>query len=300
MLRSITRCVLFVAAIAGSCALVAGPKPVVLDSDYQHDRFNTQPKNIVREFRAYTTNIAGEDGVVWGIPAWVAYEVKRFDGDCVPTKKRPSWFSDNELVEQGIAPRDNSYRYTRNWRQSHPDWYVRGHLAMKFLAERLGHDAAWNTHTMLNAVPQRSKFNSGIWQELEMLTGAWAQRYGAVWVITGPIVIDGDPSGRIGEEGEFLVAIPDALFKIVVKDSDDPGRPDVLAFVYPQYESRYYGQAPYPHQRYLTSVDAIEAVTGLDFLTDLPSDVEAEIEAGHPIWLWEVEDEEFLGACRRG
>ena len=52
-------------------------------------------------------------------------------------------------------------------------------MAMKLLVERLGQDAAFNTHTVLNAIPQRPKFNQGIWQNLEFLTGAWAQTYGS-------------------------------------------------------------------------------------------------------------------------
>ena len=51
---------------------------------------------------------------------------------------------------------------------------------MKLLVERLGRDAAYNTHTVLNAIPQRPKFNQGIWRNLEFLTGAWAQAYGQI------------------------------------------------------------------------------------------------------------------------
>lgn len=173
-------------------------------------------------------------------------------------------------------------------------------MAMKFIAERLGHDAAYNTHTMLNAVPQRDTFNSGIWQEMEYLTGAWAQEYGAVWVITGPVVIDNQPSGWIGQGDEFRVAIPYALFKIVIKDSEThPEKPDVLAFLYPQIGPTYHGKAPYPHQNYLVSVDYIEELTGLDFLTTLPDAIENELESETKEWLWAVSDNYFLRACPR-
>ncbi len=57
-------------------------KPVVLNPDYKHDRFNTQPKDIARFFRAYTVSFDGaddnnNDGTAdkWGIPEWVAYEL---------------------------------------------------------------------------------------------------------------------------------------------------------------------------------------------------------------------------------
>jgi len=93
------------------------------------------------------------------------------------------------------------------------------------------------------------------------------------------------------------VAIPEALFKIVVKESDDPHKPDVLAFIYPQIGPGYTSE-PYRHERYLTSVDVIEELTGLDFLTELPDSDENEIERLIADKLWEVAEDDFIEACR--
>ncbi len=49
--------------------------------------------------------------------------------------------------------------------------------------------------------PPAEKFNKGIWLEMGYLTTAWAQEYGSVWVITGPVVLEGQPSGWIGQGG---------------------------------------------------------------------------------------------------
>jgi len=120
-------------------------KPIVLDPTYQHDRFDTQPKDIMREFRAFTVSYDSKDndddfgdGEAFGIPEWVAYEIRKYDGDCIPTGDRPSWFAEDELEDSGIAPKDASYVYSRQWRTKHPDWYFRGHLCMKLIAERMG------------------------------------------------------------------------------------------------------------------------------------------------------------------
>jgi len=98
---------------------------------------------------------------------------------------------------------------------------------------------------------------------------------------------DKTPSAWVGEptKREMLVAVPDSLFKIVIRDSDDPSRPDVLAFVYPQYDVGYAG-SPYNHARYLRSVDHVEAVTGLDLLTALPDQDEAIVEGARALALW--------------
>ena len=90
---------------------------------------------------------------------------------------------------------------------------------------------------------------------------------------------------------------PDALFKIVIKDSEEPDTPDVLAFIYPQVGPGYTAKE-YFHENYLTSVDEIEALTGLEFLTDLPEEIEDSIEESVAESLWEVEEEDFIEACQ--
>ena len=286
-----------------------GQRPIVLDPSYDHTRLEIEPAESIREFRAFTVSFDSIDddngdgtADVLGIPQWVSQEVKRFEGECVESGDRPRrWFSDLELIAEGTAPVDASYGYANPFRTFQQDWYVRGHLAMRFLAARMGTDAAWNTHTLLNAVPQRDGFNGGIWLDLEDLTGAWAQRFGAVWVMTGPIVVDQFPSGYIGEpeRNELPVAIPDALYKIVVRDADEGAEQpyEVLAFIYPQVGAGYTLRGEFDHTRFLTSVDEIEALTELDFFANLPGDVEESIEARVATDLWEVSCDDFVQGC---
>lgn len=47
------------------------------------------------------------------------------------------------------------------------------------------------------------------------------------------------------------------------------------------------GGQTYDHTPYLTSVDVIEALTGLDFLPNVSDDVEAEIESVVQVRLWD-------------
>ena len=112
------------------------------------------------------------------IPEWVAQHIKRTDETCLDTGSRPSkWLTDKDLFHSGVAPDDDSYKNSE---------FDRGHMAAKLLAARISEAAEWNTHTVLNAVPQRPRFNQQIWRELENLTGAWAQIYGEIWVIQVP------------------------------------------------------------------------------------------------------------------
>lgn len=278
-------------------------KPNVLDPAYSHDYWETRSQGITKQFRAYTSNFDDDDddnadgtSDIWGVPQWVAYEIKETHESCIKTYNRPStWITDSTLI--AIMPDDDSYAYPAKFTKKRKDWFSRGHLAMKMHAERLGQEAGWNTHTFYNAVPQRQLFNAGIWQDLENLTAAWAQRYGAVWVITGPIFADKAPNAFIGEEGEMPVAIPDAFFKIVIKEGEESNIPDVLAFIYPQVGPGYYRGKPYDHTRYLTTVDEIEKLTGIDFLTRLSASQQRKIESEEAFSLWFVEKLDFINAC---
>lgn len=297
----------FAFVLAATAASAQSFRPNVLDPSYDHDRWGTSSTGIVKDFRAYRSSFDDRDdddgfggSDVLGVPEWVAYEIKRFDGECIVTHARPGeWITDEGLHADGIMSDDSSYRTTAAFRNSHRAWFARGHLAMKFLAERMGDDAQWNTHTFYNAVPQRQSFNAGIWLDLENLTGAWAQRFGSIWVITGPIFVDRHAYAYLGDAGEFPVAIPEALFKIVIREGETPNRPDVLAFIYPQVGPGY-SVRPFNHTRFLTTVDEIEDLTGIDFLTGLPDSVERAVERTQAPGLWPADAAEFIPSCGGG
>jgi endonuclease G len=152
-------------------------------------------------------------------------------------------------------------------------------------ALRLGEDPYWNTHTVLNACPQKSKLSRGIWLDLGEKEADWADDFGSLWVITGPVIYHNKPLKWLGEEGEVPVAIPHAFFRIVVRQRN--GLPHVLAFIYPQEGIAYKRRSAYDHTPYLTSVDIIEALTGLDFFPDVPDHIETEIEQVIQTRLWD-------------
>lgn len=306
MARKIIILAVLVAAAAAIWLYTQNPTPdLPLDSAYSHDRFNTLPKDVMREFAAFTVSFDSADdddgdgrGDARGVAEWVAYEIKRYHGFCVPTGERPKWFSDEELVKKALAPKDDSYSSSGAARGKNA--FDRGHLAPKFLAARIGPDAERNTHTLLNAVPQRHEFNAGIWLDLERLTGAWAQKYGRVWVVAGPIFDGKKPSSYLGEKpkGEFQVAIPDALYKIVVKESGSGQKPEALAFVYRQ-EGAGYARGPFDHQAHLVTIDEVERATGLDFLSAVEDAAEEALESSQAASLWPVSESDFVKECRQ-
>jgi endonuclease G len=93
-------------------------------------------------------------------------------------------------------------------------------------------------------------------------------------VITGPIYTE--PTSRLASG----VAIPVAFFKIVV-DVVEPGGLRAFAVILEQGVNLAAKMAGF-----LVTIDAIEAATGLDFLSLLDDSIESVLEADLPKRLW--------------
>jgi len=253
----------------------------VLDPSYEHTKWGIEPNDHVFHFAAFTTSFDGiddndDDGDpdAWGIPEWVAYEIKRLETDH-RLSSRPKWFTDDNLHALGIAPNDDTYHVsgTRDLSVVKSSYrFVRGHMCPKDVAERISEDAAYNTHTILNAVPQLQWQNNGIWKKLEKQCTDWADQYGRIWVICGPIFFDRQPAVWLGQDSEQKAAVPDALFKIVIREGSNGLR--ALAFTIPntlpKEEDDFWD--------YLTTIDEIELDTGLNFLNSLSFSEQDRIE----------------------
>ena len=153
------------------------------------------------------------------------------------------------------------------------------------------------------------------WRALEDLTGAWAQAYGKVWVMQGPVFGKKAAPFFIGDAGERTVAVPDALYKIVVREktpeekdqsrSAEKDDPEVLVFLYPQLGPGYYGpKKEYQHERFLTALGEIETLTGMTFFPTLDKAIQRRLRRTRAEHLWPVtlppdqpELERFVTGC---
>ncbi len=107
-----------------------------------------------------------------------------------------------------------------------------------------------------------------------LVARSYAQEFGEVWVIVGPVF--GEQSGSLSAG----VRIPVACYKIIVRE--ERGRPEVLAFLIPQ-DVDASGRA----EEFMATVREIEAMTGLDFLSELPDEIEDRIESERSSALWQ-------------
>jgi len=252
-------------------------------------------------FQAYVSNFntqsrSGKPKFL-GVPHWVSHQVKKAPHAPESGERPNSWFTVPELAEQGIAPIDDSYSFSSQFRKTHKNWYDRGHLAQKYLAERLGNKAALYTHNVVNAVRQLHQFNAGPWLTLECITGAWANKFGEVWVVAGPVMAKNKPVKWLRSDinkKAVPVAIPPSEFKIVARKDGDQW--DVLAFVYPQ-SHKTYAKGPYDPEIFFKSVADIEQLTGETFLSGLPN--AAQLKQKTADKLWPVSKSDFDTGCNK-
>lgn len=256
-------------------SLSAGYKAIEIDSSYEHLAWGIEPHDKLYHFAAFVCSFDTEDdnngdGSLdrWGIPEWVAYEVKKKGSLEVEHYSRPKWMTVDSLHELNLIPEDASYHVkgTRDLKEVKDSYrFVRGHLCPKETADRISMAAGWNTHTFLNALPQLQWQNNGPWKKLEADILKWADTYERVWVITGPVFFSQNPSLWLGQEGEVKVAVPDAIFKIVIRASEGATGVECLSFIIPNILPK---SKSYPE--YLCSLGYLSERTGLTFLSKLP------------------------------
>jgi DNA/RNA endonuclease G (NUC1) len=195
-------------------------------------------------------------------PVWVAYRVSATTNSVPPP--RPRDFKPDPATRNAPLGKD----YAKSG-------YDRGHMAPNLaIATRYGKSAQLQTFLTSNICPQRPGLNQGPWCNLEFrISELWPARFGEVWILTGAI---SDPNGKRLPSG---VDIPTAFYQVVL--ARDNGRLRAFATLMPQnVRRRAYARAS------LVSIDEVEALAGLDLLSDLPDDVESALEAATPTRLW--------------
>ncbi len=169
-------------------------------------------------------------------------------------EERSNKFKIDKLVATGSA---KSSDYTKSG-------YDRGHLCP---AADMGFNpvAMEESFMMSNISPQTPDFNRGIWKTLETSVRNWAKQERQIIVVTGPIFKDN--KGSIGQDE---VAVPGYFFKIIFDDTDSP---KMLAFIFPNAKSDR------PLTDFAVPTDKAEKLTGYDFFSQLPDELETRLES---------------------
>ena len=186
-------------------------------------------------------------------PQWVAWELTK--EETRGNEERTNEFQpDPDVMGAKVVTYDYSH-----------SGYDRGHMApagdMKWSKK-----AMQESFYMSNICPQNHNLNTEDWNDLEMKSREWARRYGKVHIVCGPIY-----KGIRNEYiGDHRVKVPDAFFKVIL--INNAKKQCALGF----YFENEAGERPLTD--YLTSVDELEKLTGLDFFAALPDEEENRLE----------------------
>ncbi len=182
---------------------------------------------------------------------WVYYELssQMLNGNI----KRSNRFHSDPLVTTKSA---TSSDYTKSG-------FDRGHLCP---AADMSFDsiAMYESFYMSNISPQNPAFNRGIWKSLEGKVREWANTKEKLDIVTGPIFSKTDL--RIGQNN---VRVPAYFYKILFAEEQN----QMIAFILPNAASSN------SLDRFVSTVDSIEQITGIDFFIQLPDSKENQLES---------------------
>lgn len=196
----------------------------------------------ILERKAYTVSYNAE----MRIPNWVAWELT---GDHTYGKaKRPNRaFHEDYDVK---APRATYGDYRDGG-------WSKGHMCPAG-DNKWDPDAMYETFLLTNICPQDYTLNSGYWNGIEMKCRQWAERYGSIFIVCGPI-LEGDHHETIGSNH---IVVPEAFFKVVVCLE---GEPKGIGFICPNTDENL------NNEKCVKSISEVESITGIKFFPHLDS-----------------------------
>lgn len=249
------------------CSSCSGP-PVVKKSDLElaetgkHCAQITLVSSIggyaIRHYLGYVLSYNS----CWYIPNWVAYELTAEE---VVSGSPPF---------RGVFVADTTVSFVQSdgydFRGS---GWSRGHMApaadFKWSRKAYG-----DTFYYTNCCPQDQSMNNGSWNVLENHVRRLAKKYGAVYVVTGPVV----GTNRFGKIGAHQVVVPDGFFKALLVNRNNSFY--AIGFYMENVPEKQ------PIKECYLTIDELEKLTGFDFFPFLEDNVENSIEAEVNTSIW--------------
>lgn len=196
------------------------------------------------------------------IPNWVAWHLTASHVGGHYNRNNEVFHEDPEV--------SNPRAYDSDYRGS---GYDRGHMCPSG-DNKWNKEAQEQSFLFTNICPQRHNLNTGAWNDVELQCRAWAKRYGDLYIVCGPVLYD-QQHKTIGRN---RVVVPEAFFKVVLRKQDNYYK--AIGFV---YENK---GASRDMSRYVRSIDDVEQLTGLDFFSALPDNIEEKIEKSANLRDW--------------
>ncbi len=212
-----------------------------------------------------------------------SYEQAEWSAECIES----SMLEKNAARSNDFRPDEKISTGSATLADYKSSGYDRGHLVpaadMSF-----DQDAMSETFYMSNMSPQAPQFNRGIWVNLETQVRAWAQKFGKIYVVSGPVL--NKSAEEFSSIGKNQVSVPEFYYKVILapvyKDDDDKKTPEnsdsvmAIGFIIPNQkcEKEFWD--------YAVSVDEVESITNIDFFSRLEDSLEIQVESAFQLENW--------------
>ncbi len=195
------------------------------------------------------------------LPNWVAWHLTATKTDGTAERKGIKFEEDTDVP----SPRADTHDYVRSG-------YDRGHMCPAG-DNKWSQEAMEQSFLMTNICPQDPGLNRGDWNEMEKQCRVWAERYGDIYIVAGPILYNQTHTTI----GKHHVVVPEAFFKVVLCLQ---GTPKAIGFIYKNRDGDR------PKGDYVNSIKDIERITGIHFFPNLPAKTRQAIEAHQDLSQW--------------
>lgn len=212
--------------------------------------------SIILRRKAYTTSYNSETHN----PNWVAWHLtaEHVDGE-IP---RLRYFIEDEQVP---TPRATNEDYKGSG-------WSRGHMCPAG-DNKWDKEAMRESNLLTNICPQHSSLNSGLWNVIERDCRKWAKRYEDLYIVCGPVYLNREHETI----GLNKVVVPEAFYKVILRLTPEPA---AIGFVVRNNEGKK------KKDQFVNTVDDVERITGIDFFSALPDDIENKVESQADINDW--------------
>ena len=208
--------------------------------------------------KAYTTSYNKD----YKIPNWVAWHLTAEHASGDVSRPGNAWHEDTQVPE----PRATLSDYKGSG-------WSRGHMCPAG-DNKWDADAMYESFLFTNCCPQDANLNSGDWNQIEMSCRRWAEKFGDVYIVCGPILFNQEHETI----GPNKVVVPEAFFKVVLCLK---GKPKGIGFIRRNTDSSR------RKDLYINSIKEVERITGMTFFPNLPSDISETVKSETSIEDWQ-------------
>lgn len=213
------------------------------------------PEQIIRR-KAYITSYNKETK----LPNWVAWHLTSDHADGV-YKRISKYFEDYDVPTPRAT--DEDYRGS-GWTHGHMCPAGDNKWDIKAMEE---------SNILTNICPQDGQLNTGVWNRIEQDCRKWAKRYGDIFIVCGPVLLNVEHETI----GNNKIVVPEAFFKVVLCLNP---KPKAIGFVIRNNDGSK------KRDNYINTIDEVERITGIDFFPSLPDEVENAVESYSDIDDW--------------